>query len=727
MSDTAVRLGGSAATRDTRAIGFLTAAAAWMLALFAFLKAPWVELNLLTPLAAIQEAFARAGLTGPPRVSVTLDCAGADVMALCAGALLAFPVSWPRRLLAAALSFLWVLLLNSLRIAVLERTAGSTLFELLHLYVLPALLQLAAAAYVFAWIWWWTGRRTSSRPAGGVGPAWSRARLARLAMTMAVLLGLYALVTPSLAESRVVALSASWLAGAAAFCLNLLGATARATGAILETQRGGFSVTAECVLTPLMPVALAAALTWPSTLRTRALLLLAIGPVFMGLNLARLLVLALPIWILGSPLFVTHGFRQGVLGLACIAWATWWRSDPKASRAGVATRGLAAVCVSVIVAMVAGPSLVQFLLFLASQAQAIAPHALTTLALRGDDQGALQVLPAFQLGLLAGLLVARRASARWSALALTALVVLQVTLLITLGELAAHTSFQAPALLLRGMAVAAPLVLALAASGVPLSRSYERFWHDVGEQFPDLGGAASTDFYRANEIRLFEEHLGPLQDRRVFKTDLWDEARNTRILQWVHSQGASTFGSDISSPTVIRAREGFGPGGLHAALGDVRCLPFAGESFDLVYSMGTIEHFADSRGAAAEILRVLKPGHRAIVGVPNRMDPFLRPLLVSALSAVGLYDYGYERSFTRAQIRAVLQSVGFVVVAEPAILFIPGWLRMLDLWCHCHCRPLTRATAPLVSVFVWLDHRFPKLRRFGYLLATVVVRPPNVR
>lgn len=123
-----------------------------MLALFAFLKAPWVELNLLTPLAGIQEAFARAGLSGPPRVSVTLDCAGADVMALCAGALLAFPVSWSRRLLAVGLSFLWILWLNSLRVAVLERAAGSTWFESLHLYVLPAVLQLAAAGYVFAWI-----------------------------------------------------------------------------------------------------------------------------------------------------------------------------------------------------------------------------------------------------------------------------------------------------------------------------------------------------------------------------------------------------------------------------------------------------------------------------------------------------------------------------------------------------------------------------------------------
>jgi SAM-dependent methyltransferase len=142
-----------------------------------------------------------------------------------------------------------------------------------------------------------------------------------------------------------------------------------------------------------------------------------------------------------------------------------------------------------------------------------------------------------------------------------------------------------------------------------------------------------------------------------------------------------------------------------------------------VYSMGTIEHFADSASAAAELFRVLKPGGRAIVGVPNRMDPFLRPLLVSGLSALGLYDYGYERSFSRRQVRTLLTGVGFRIVSEPAILFIPGGLRMLDLWCHCRCPPLARVTALAVSLFVWLDRQVAPVRRYGYLLATVVVRP----
>jgi hypothetical protein len=47
---------------------------------------------------------------------------------------------------------------------------------------------------------------------------------------------------------------------------------------------------------------------------------------------------------------------------------------------------------------------------------------------------------------------------------------------------------------------------------------------------------------------------------------------------------------------------------------------------------------------------------------------------------------------------------------------------MADLAAHAWCRPLTRVTAPLVRMFAWIDERFARARRHGYLLATVVTR-----
>ncbi len=258
--------------------------------------------------------------------------------------------------------------------------------------------------------------------------------------------------------------------------------------------------------------------------------------------------------------------------------------------------------------------------------------------------------------------------------------------------------------------------------------AYRLFWAGVGEHFPDLGGAVSTEYYAANERRLFTEHFPRLEGLRILKTDLWDEAKNTRILVWASRRGASAHGIDISTPTLVLARAAFdraprGGSRLKSAVADVRALPYGNDSFDAIYSMGTIEHFDETERAVEEMARVLKPGGRAIVGVPNRHDPFLRPLFATALQAAGLYGYGYEKSYSRRALRQMLERAGLEVVVETAILFIPGWLRMLDLACHSYCRPLAAITGALVRPFILLDRHVPAVRRHGYLLATVVTKP----
>ena len=256
-------------------------------------------------------------------------------------------------------------------------------------------------------------------------------------------------------------------------------------------------------------------------------------------------------------------------------------------------------------------------------------------------------------------------------------------------------------------------------------REYRDFWADVGTTFPDLRGARSTLQYLEDEQWLWRTHLAPLDGLRVLKTDLWDEAKNTRILRWAAEAGIRAFGVDISPGIVRRAKRNFEGHGLmlHSALSDVRALPFQSESFDAIYSMGTVEHFADTDLAVREIFRVLRPGGRAVIGVPNRWDPFLRPLLVALLYPLGLYGYGYEKSYSRRAWRRLLERAGFRVTAETGILFVPGWLRMLDLACHTWAPPLSRLTGAAVAPFHHLSQRVPWLRRHGYLLVTVVARP----
>src|SRR5690606_1126458 len=103
-----------------------------------------------------------------------------------------------------------------------------------------------------------------------------------------------------------------WTAVGAERVLTMMGVAATATGNVIATSRGAFVVTQECLLTPFVPLYLAAALALPMRTRTRVAALLLALPVFFVLGIVRVLVLALPPAIADSPLFLAHGFYQFV-------------------------------------------------------------------------------------------------------------------------------------------------------------------------------------------------------------------------------------------------------------------------------------------------------------------------------------------------------------------------------------------------------------------------------
>jgi SAM-dependent methyltransferase len=252
---------------------------------------------------------------------------------------------------------------------------------------------------------------------------------------------------------------------------------------------------------------------------------------------------------------------------------------------------------------------------------------------------------------------------------------------------------------------------------------YLSFWQDVGTTFPSLKRASSTGYYFECERTLCEQFFPAMQGSLVLKSDLWDEAKNSEILLWMAEKGARVAGIDIAYDTVHEARKVLLHQKPQLAVSDVRQLPFRSNAFDLIYSMGTIEHFEEYEVAVQELFRVLKPSGVAIVGVPNKLDPFLRPLLVHLLNRLGLYAYGMEKSFTQGELRRLLESAGFRPIGWSGILFMPGWLRMLDLWCSIHVTPLAKLTGLLVSPFAWAYRRFPACRRRGYLIAWAVRKP----
>jgi ubiquinone/menaquinone biosynthesis C-methylase UbiE len=84
--------------------------------------------------------------------------------------------------------------------------------------------------------------------------------------------------------------------------------------------------------------------------------------------------------------------------------------------------------------------------------------------------------------------------------------------------------------------------------------------------------------------------------------------------------GARYVGVDLSTSALELAEKRFDTEGQrgHFVIGSATELPFADDSFDLVYSCGVIHHVADTRAAVREFHRVLRPGGHAIVMVYHR-------------------------------------------------------------------------------------------------------------
>ena len=255
------------------------------------------------------------------------------------------------------------------------------------------------------------------------------------------------------------------------------------------------------------------------------------------------------------------------------------------------------------------------------------------------------------------------------------------------------------------------------------SKVVREYWNNKAKSLQDFSQAPSTLFYREREIELLKKWLPRLVGKKFLSLDLWDEVHNTRILSWVYGQKGVPYGIDISDYQVQQVQQKFAKTGLgsnHFRVSDVRDIKFSDNVFDVVYGLGTIEHMPDYGKAVCEIYRILKHGGLAVIGVPSKHDPFLRPLMVTLMTWFDKYPYAPEKAFWWGEFKNLFWAAGFEIVEETGFVFMPGWLRMLDLYFELHAKPLTKITKLLLQPFFEWERKSGWARRHGYIMALVV-------
>lgn len=450
------------------AVRLVLTVGAWVVGLFGLLRLDWIQQRVLLPLGAAQQQLA-SDLMGASTTAVVVDvsCTGADEMALCVGVILAFPAAWSARVRGALGGLGLILALNTVRIGTLSLVADDrAMLNLLHLYVWPATLVVAVLAYVFVWMTRVTGTGTDANPptAGAHGsPALSTALIWRFLTLAGLAVATYFALAPWLYRSAALNALAGAVTTGGAFLIGGLGVPATATGNLLTTAHGSFLVTQECIATPLLPVYLASVLALPISAGRRALALALAPPLFFGLGIARLLILALPQALVASHVTAIHAFSQVLAALVVIAAAAWVRGQTRHGRPWT-TGAPVAITVAVVVGVAAGPLWTDGVRTLADALQSVPQHTGHT---HTDPQGALALLPAFQVALFVALWVA--ASATWSGrrlvIGLAVLAVSQLIVIVLLGELGQHLGFAPHVSLVRGLAIGLPVVLMVILEG----------------------------------------------------------------------------------------------------------------------------------------------------------------------------------------------------------------------------------------------------------------------
>ena len=189
----------------------------------------------------------------------------------------------------------------------------------------------------------------------------------------------------------------------------------------------------------------------------------------------------------------------------------------------------------------------------------------------------------------------------------------------------------------------------------------QRYWnhriHDLEMTNQPVGTRAFFDDlheYRFDKLRYLPElvDFGGFRDQRLLEVGCGIGTDLTRFAEG----GARVTGVDLSETAIDLARKNLTLHGQKAdelRVADGEHLPFADDTFDVVYGHGVIQYTADPARLVQECHRVLRPGGTGIFMVYNRVS------WLNALSKVMKVPLEHEdapvlKKFSIAEFRKIL-------------------------------------------------------------------------
>lgn len=201
-----------------------------------------------------------------------------------------------------------------------------------------------------------------------------------------------------------------------------------------------------------------------------------------------------------------------------------------------------------------------------------------------------------------------------------------------------------------------------------MSASWDEIWKKASA-FPPIS-------WYAEEFLQYLVRLSSTQESALF---LEPGAGSGRFGYHLSERGIEIVALDFSRNSVrlLRKIKTECGKGFHIVRADVLHMPFRDYTFHVVYSEGVVEHFLKPHHVLREMTRVLRNFGILVFSVPNKFSfHTLGRFAVKKLMS-DWWPYGYERSFSKNEVKRLLQSFGLKKIEVHGIGLFYGFGRYM--------------------------------------------------
>jgi ubiquinone/menaquinone biosynthesis C-methylase UbiE len=262
-----------------------------------------------------------------------------------------------------------------------------------------------------------------------------------------------------------------------------------------------------------------------------------------------------------------------------------------------------------------------------------------------------------------------------------------------------------------------------------------KYWGQVagklvnGQVFDEL----LAEQYRRVHLALLAKWTDSISDQTVLKTDLFAEAMCTSraflwdILQRKSNVIAIDISAEISSKAKTKTTHYTPNTPAEYITCDVRQLPFANNSFDLIVSDSTLDHFLHKNEivtALSDLARILKPSGTLIITMDNKgniTEPLFRLWI-----RLGLAPFFIGKTYSIRELKRAMAEVGLCIKDTTAIIHNPRFFTKLIVTIIRRIEP-ARINKLINRLLNFLDSFENKKTKYltAQFIAAKAMKPPD--